>query len=109
MASECPLILQQPKPDVVFENFGTNGLDFALHTIVPDIARSFAAQTDLRTRITHEFRAAGVEIPYAQYDVRLRDLDMLRSFFTRLQEERAGTAGEAVPGTQQGASSGSQP
>jgi small-conductance mechanosensitive channel len=88
VAAQSQIILQQPKPDVVFENFGADGLQFALHTVVPDIARSFAAQTELRTAITKEFRAAGIEIPFAQHDIHLRDLDFLRTLLQRVQQER---------------------
>jgi hypothetical protein len=36
-----------------------------------------------------EFKAAGIEIPYNQHDIRLRDLDGVRALLNRLAEERA--------------------
>jgi hypothetical protein len=36
-----------------------------------------------------EFKAAGIEIPYNQHDIHLRDLDAVRALLNRLAEERA--------------------
>lgn len=89
VAAKCPEVLQQPPPDVLFENFGASGLDFALHTIIPDVSKGFATQTYLRTQILREFRAAGIEIPFNQTDVHLRDLDFLKPLLARVQDVQA--------------------
>ena len=89
VGSECSLIMQHPAPSVVFNDFGPNGLEFSVGGVVSDVGKADAARTDLRFRILKAFREAGVEMPYAQYDVHLRDLDLVRSVLTRLAEERA--------------------
>lgn len=88
VAAQCPEAIQHPPPEVVFENFGASGLDFALHTVIPDVAKGFATQTFLRTNILREFRAAGVEIPFNQTDVHLRDLDFVKDVLNRVQQAR---------------------
>jgi small-conductance mechanosensitive channel len=88
VAAQCPDAIQHPPPEVVFENFGASGLDFALHTVIPDVAKGFVTQTFLRTNILREFRAAGIEIPFNQTDVHLRDLDFVKDVLNRMQQAR---------------------
>lgn len=98
VGAECPLVLQHPAPGVGFDGFGANGLEFSLSAVVPDVTKAAAVQTDLRFRILKAFRAAGIEIPNAQHDVHLRDLDLVRMALARLGEERARQAGAPIPG-----------
>jgi len=97
-AGECPLILRTPAPSVAFDDFGTSALEFSLHASRAAHAERGAAETDLRTRILIAFRSAGIEMPYAQFDIHLRDLDAVRVILNRVAEERAarpGVNGEA--------------
>lgn len=96
VGAECPLVLQHPAPGVGFDGFGPNGLEFSLATVVPDVTKAAAVQTDLRFRILKAFREAGIEIPNAQHDVHLRDLDLVRTVLARLAEERARQAGATI-------------
>jgi small-conductance mechanosensitive channel len=96
VGSECPLIMQHPTPSVVFDNFGPDGLEFSLNAVIADVGKGDAVKSDLRFRILKAFREAGIEMPYAQHDIHLRDLDAVRSVLTRLAEERARQAGVTV-------------
>lgn len=89
LASECPLILQQPKPGASFDSFGPNGFEFSLSASVADFGKRGAAMSDLRHRIVRAFRENGIEMPYAQHDVHLRDLDFVKTLVQRVQEVRA--------------------
>jgi len=89
VGSECQLLMQHPPPGVVFENFGADGLEFSLTGVISDVSKADAARSDLRYRVLKAFRAAGIEMPFAQYDVHLRDLDLVRTLLARLAEERA--------------------
>ncbi len=56
-------------------------------------------------------RGAGIEMPYAQYDIHLRDLDAVRAILNRVAEERAarpGVNGEAENLSMSAASAGEQ-
>jgi small-conductance mechanosensitive channel len=92
-ARECPHILATPAPSVAFDDFGPSSLEFSLHARCRDGVERGAAETDLRTRILKAFRMAGIEMPYAQYDIHLRDLDAVRVILNRVAEERAGRQG----------------
>ncbi|MGE3231389.1 MAG: DUF3772 domain-containing protein [Hyphomicrobium sp.] len=96
IGSECQLLMQHPPPGVLFENFGADGLEFSLTGVISDVSRADAAKSDLRYRILKAFRAAGIEMPFAQYDVHLRDLDLVRVLLARLAEERARKGGATV-------------
>ena len=89
VADECPLILRQPAPMVVFEDFGSSSLDFSLRVVAGDITKRFLVATDLRMRVFKAFRAAGIELPYPQHDVHLRDLDAVRAVIARIAAEKA--------------------
>jgi small-conductance mechanosensitive channel len=89
VAADCPLILQQPKPGASFDAFGPNGFEFTLSASVADFGKRGAATSDLRHRIVRAFREAGIEMPYAQHDVHLRDLDFVKTLVQRVQEVRA--------------------
>jgi small-conductance mechanosensitive channel len=83
-----PGVLQYPAPLATFDNFGASSLDFSLNVFVSNIAQPANVRTDLRTSILNEFRAAGIEIPYPQQDIHLRDLDPLRESLLRAIAER---------------------
>ena len=44
--------------------------------------------SDLRHRIVKAFRENGIEMPYAQHDVHLRDLDFVKTLVQRVQDVR---------------------
>ncbi len=90
VAADCPLLLQQPKPGASFDSFGSNGFEFTLSGSVSEFNKRFAAMSDLRFRIVKAFREAGIEMPLAQHDVHLRDLDFVKALVQRVQEVRQG-------------------
>ena len=55
------------------------------------------SRRDLRIAIMKAFKEAGIEIPYNQYDIHLRDLDGLRALINRTIEERTAKPSTATP------------
>jgi potassium efflux system protein len=88
VAKDSDAILGFPAPFVSFDEFGASSLDFSLRCYVADVTTSLAAKTALRTEILKRFREKGIEIPFPQQDIHLRDLDGLRGFITRAIEQR---------------------
>lgn len=88
VAEDSPSILREPEPTVVFEDFGESAMIFSLRAFVPDVMRRLAVQTELRLAIAKSFREAGIEIPYLQHDIHLRDLDGVKHAFARAMEAR---------------------
>lgn len=89
VASETPLVLQYPAPAVAFDNFGADGLDFVLLGFVADVNNVWATRSEMRYRVFKAFKDEGIEIPFPQRDLHLRDLDGLKVALQRLAEERA--------------------
>ena len=81
-------IMGYPEPFVAFEDFGASSLDFSLRCYIADVNGSLSAKTALRMAIFKRFKEEGIEIPFPQQDVHLRDLDMVRGLLTRMSEER---------------------
>jgi len=97
VAADCPLILQQPKPGASFDAFGPNGFEFSLSASVSDFGKRGTATSDLRHRIVRAFREEGIEMPYAQHDVHLRDLDFVKTLLQRVQEVRTAEPAQKPP------------
>ncbi|MEO1281770.1 MAG: DUF3772 domain-containing protein [Pseudomonadota bacterium] len=87
-AENCELVARHPPPFVVFEDFGDSALMFSLRVYLADINRGLSTQTVLRTEIFKGLKTAGIEIPYPQRDLHLRDLDGVKDMLARAAAER---------------------
>lgn len=74
VADHHPGVLKQPAPDVLFDAFGDSSLDFILrvwtreYTTTPGVLRS-----ELNFLISQTFRAHGIEIPFPQREIHIRN------------------------------------
>lgn len=66
------LVLDDPAPDVFFENYGDSSIDFHLAIWVADPTHRKRVPSDLRLMIWKEFQKHGIEIPFPQRDLHLR-------------------------------------
>ena len=71
-AAETPRVLKQPKPDVIFNDFGDSALVFTLR-FWTHIAYYLSVETDVRFTIDRLFRERGITIPFPQRDVHMYD------------------------------------
>jgi potassium-dependent mechanosensitive channel len=85
-AEDHPKVLPNPPPGVSLEEFGENALVFAVRVSLADIDQGGGVQSDLRLAILKALRAAGVEIPFSQVDVTLRDLETMRGYLDEALE-----------------------
>lgn len=106
-AQAHPSVRKSPAPKAVLEGFGASSLDFALHVAIEDPGSALEVQTVLRTQILKALRACGIEVPYSQHDIHLRDLDGVRGILAQIGE-RARAAG-ATQDTSAGQADGSPP
>ena len=109
IADDSPLILRHPAPVVAFDNLGDSALEFTMRVYISDINKSLSTQTELRTAIVQEFQKEGIEIPFPQTDVHLRDLDGVKEFAMRVMEERARQRGQKGPSAKEAAKPADEP
>ena len=71
---EIPGLLGDPEPFVRFiPGFGESSLDFTLSCQVQEFVDQYLAQHELRKRIFRRFRDEGIEIPFPQRTIHIRN------------------------------------
>ena len=74
VAHENPHTLKEPGPGVYLEQFGENSIDFKLVVWSSEMsARPSRYRSDLNFAIAEKFRETGIEFPFPQRDVHIRD------------------------------------
>ncbi|MCY6380028.1 mechanosensitive ion channel family protein [Hoeflea prorocentri] len=73
IAENHDLVLRDPPPFVVFVGFGASSLDFELRVYMSDVLSGLSIATELRTQIFERFREEGIEIPFPQTDVHIKE------------------------------------
>jgi len=71
VAQEQRGVLKNPKPFVLFEDFGESALQFSIHFFVNDSFTDPRIKSEMRYRIDTKFRENNVTIPFPQRDVHL--------------------------------------
>jgi small-conductance mechanosensitive channel len=87
-AEDHASVLVYPEPRVFFKNFGESSLAFELMCFVGDVTQSARVASDLRFAILKRLRQDGIEIPFAQRELRLRDIDRLEAIAERFGRPR---------------------
>jgi len=82
-------VAQWPQPQALLVDFGGNALMFELRVFIDNVDHFNHVPSELRVAIDREFHAQGIEMPYPQTDVHLRDIDRIESLIGQL---RAGPA-----------------
>lgn len=71
-AQDIPRVLADPPPSALLLNFGADGMDLEMGFWVQDPAQgSGAIRSEINLRIWRTFREHGIEIPYAQREIRI--------------------------------------
>jgi small-conductance mechanosensitive channel len=66
-------ILTWPEPSVIFQNFGDSSLDFTVRGYIANVELRIFVQSELRVAIDRAFAEAGIEIPFPQRDVHIKN------------------------------------
>jgi small-conductance mechanosensitive channel len=75
IAADHPKVLKTPGPWAQLTNLGESSLDFEMGCMVADVGDRGAVKSDLHFEILKRFKENGIEIPYPQREVRIRQAD----------------------------------
>jgi small-conductance mechanosensitive channel len=81
-AEEHPEVQRYPEPYIIFQQFGASSLDFELRCYVKDTDFVMTCKSDLNFAIDKAFREQGIEIPFPQRDLHLREKSPLHATLT---------------------------
>lgn len=86
----APDVLRTPEPIVELRGFGESSLNFTLYVFVDDVSKLIRVHTDVSIAVFDALADAGIEIPFTQTDVNIRNVDQLRELladYTAQQQE----------------------
>lgn len=72
LAERCPWRVSSKRPVVRLKEFGNSSVNFAIFTMIKDVEEKYAAHHWINMEIWREFKASGIEIPYPQLDLYIK-------------------------------------
>ncbi len=72
-------IMTWPEPQVIFQDFADSSLNFEARGFIAQVELRVPVGSQLRIAINRAFVEAGIEIPFPQRDVNIKDIDRLEN------------------------------
>jgi small-conductance mechanosensitive channel len=89
--TESPRVLPTPAPSVLLLNFGPRSVEFEIRFWITDPEEGVSGvRSEVLKRVWHSFKAHGIELPYPQIDLNLRDNPQFQQLLAAIaQAERS--------------------
>lgn len=73
ITEEHPMVLSDPEPKVLFMGFAAEAMNFEIFCYLRDVNYVLWTHSDMNFAIVERFRAAGIEIPFPQRELHLKN------------------------------------
>ena len=98
LARAHPLVISSPAPSAYFMNFGADALEFELRVFLNDVNWMIVVKSDLNFAIADRFAKEGIEIPFAQRDLHIRNPEALAAAMRGVVDQSGETSSAAKDG-----------
>ena len=98
VAEANPSVLKEPEPFVYFAGYGESSLDFQLRAFLRDIGMRIRVVSELRFAVWFALKDVGIQMPFPQRDLHIKDLDALRDLGADQRPTGWPSEGEVVQG-----------